>query len=350
MATMNEPRSPEPAHRPARSVSVKFVLSFGREEVTRRIGAWTLLAPAVLAVLVSANSSQDPAEGSRPPTAKTFPLSSDLGESLSFQVKLSKSFLSGTIGRLTISIRRSSEAPLLDHYMLRAEAMSDGLLPQLLGMEVHDVFDTFVSPEDFGVARSRRQIDEGRRKVFELTVFMPAEGKILLIRRDLRTPGAPPRVAEHPAPAWAQDALSAIYYIRSQPLTPGTALTVPVVNRERVYPIKVAVGEVEEIESSWGKLSALRLEPQVFGKGQMIDIEAQLTIWVTNDDRHLPLSAHIRGSFGQVTFLLKEIKGTSLPVPRLPNHEPQKPAFETVVLLPQATVRARVASRGGANY
>ncbi len=44
-----------------------------------------------------------------------------------------------------------------------------------------------------------------------------------------------------------------------------------------------------------------RLEPQVFGQGKMIENEGDLKIWVTADDRRLPVS-------GEINTVIKGIK------------------------------------------
>ncbi|MBI4467997.1 MAG: DUF3108 domain-containing protein [Acidobacteria bacterium] len=273
-----------------------------------RAGIGFLVVLLILLLFVRVKAQEPPVPAAAPPVEK-FVLPFELGETLIYQVKFSKLIFSGAMGRLTFSFQPSTEPPLTDHHQLRAEAVSDGIWPALFGMDVHDVIDSFVDPVDFAPDRTRKQISEGRRKVFELTVRRRAEEKAMLIRRDLARPDASPQVSELASPRWVQDVLSAIYYIRSQTLQPGQTITVPVSDSGKLVPVEAEVQAAEPIQTSWGKVDALRVVARIFGKDRLVEREGELIVWISNDSRHVPVLARLSGGFGVVTIQLKEIKG-----------------------------------------
>lgn len=239
------------------------------------------------------------------------------GEKLVYQVRYSKFILSTTVGKLTFTFDLSQEKPLTKHYHIRAEARSEGVLLALLGITVEDLFESFVDIETFGVVRTRKNLAEGKTMVFQLAVFDRENRRVTFVVRDLTRPNEPPKVGEKPTRDWVQDIVSATYYVRSLPLVPNTSFTFPLSDEGETFDLEVRVFPPEEVETPLGRIKALRLEPQVFGEGRLIKREGEMVVWVTEDERRVPVAARLRTSFGTVTAQL--IEGYKPPV-----HEPSK--------------------------
>ncbi|GBC82125.1 hypothetical protein HRbin10_01246 [bacterium HR10] len=234
------------------------------------------------------------------------PLPFSEGERLVYQARYSKLILSAVVGRLTFTFGRSSERPLIGVYHLRAEAVSEGALMTLLGIRVEDVFESFVDPQDFGVLRTRKHLAEGAKRSFHLALFDRANASVTYIVRDLTRPTDPPSVKENAARPWVQDILSGIYYVRTQPLVPGSVLRFPVSDEGETYDLEVRVHEVEEVETPRGRVSALKIEPLIFGPGRLIRREGEMFVWLSADARRVPVLARVRGGFGTVQVQLVE--------------------------------------------
>jgi len=56
-----------------------------------------------------------------------------------------------------------------------------------------------------------------------------------------------------------------------------------------------------------GRVDAVRLDPKLFGSEGMISIEGQLSIWLTDDHRRIPVSARIKNEYGTFDIQLKKI-------------------------------------------
>jgi len=244
--------------------------------------------------------------------ASALPLPFAEGERLVYQARYSKLLLSAIVGRLTFTFGRSQERPLLNAYHLRVEAVSEGVLMALLGIRVEDLFESFVDPQDFGVLRTRKQLVEGSKRSFHLALFDRERASVTYIVRDLARPVEPPKVKENATRPWVQDILSGIYYVRTQPLMPGSVLRFPVSDEGETYDVEVRVHEIEEVETPRGRVSAIKIEPLVFGPGRLIRKEGEMFIWLSADGRRVPLLARVRGGFGVVQVqLIEEEPGAS---------------------------------------
>jgi hypothetical protein len=228
------------------------------------------------------------------------------GEKLVYQVRYSKFIISAVVGKLTYTFSRSTEKPLTNHYLLRADAISDGILVAILGIEVRDVFESFIHTDDFRVARTRKNLAEGEAKSFQLAVFDRESEKVTYIVRDLSKQGEPPRVKEKPTKLWVQDIVSAPYYVRTQPLRPGESLQFPISDEGETYDLTVHVHAAEEVETPLGRFKAMKLEPLIFGEGRLIRKDGEMFVWVTDDERRVPVAARIKSGFGTLAVQLIE--------------------------------------------
>jgi hypothetical protein len=96
------------------------------------------------------------------------------------------------------------------------------------------------------------------------------------------------------------DPLSLFYAVRTMPLTTGQTLTIPVTEGGYNYRIRVQVGGYEQISTGAGKFRALRLTPSIVDEKGKAVTDRKLTLWISDDARHLPVrfqSVLLVGSF-----------------------------------------------------
>jgi hypothetical protein len=230
------------------------------------------------------------------------------GERLTYKVRFSKLFISGTVGRLAFTFDRSSEKPLTDHHLIKAEVVSDGFLTKLVRVKAHYVFESFVDRDDFGVARTRKTIQEGRKNKFELAVFDRDKSEVLFVQRDLKNPSSPPKVERVEARPWVQDIVSALYYVRAQPLSVGQTLRFPMSDSGRTYDVDVNILSQEQMKIDLRTYDTVKVQPLIFGQERPIRKDGEMYVWLTNDARRLPVRIWVRGSFGTANIELKDVK------------------------------------------
>ena len=103
----------------------------------------------------------------------------------------------------------------------------------------------------------------------------------------------------------ARDAFTALYYVRTLALAPGSVITVPLNEAGASLVLHVSVGEVEDIEQRGERIKALRLEPRVMRRIERRR-PVSITLWLSADDRRIPLRALVDAGFGRIRLELKE--------------------------------------------
>jgi hypothetical protein len=80
--------------------------------------------------------------------------------------------------------------------------------------------------------------------------------------RDLSNPKTQTTFKEAASPAWIQDVLSAIYFVRAQKLNEGDVIPVAI-RRRRGLQYRVIVGKREEVKLDLGVFKTVRLDAKV---------------------------------------------------------------------------------------
>ncbi len=153
-----------------------------------------------------------------------------------------------------------------------------------------------VAGADLLPTEHRREIREGRRRV----------DRRYLYNREARTV----QTAEMTLPLGsddARDSLTTLYYVRSLLLTPGAIVTVPMNEAGTSFVLNVAVAEVEEIEHQGQRVPALRLEPRIARRIERRRPIA-ITLWLSADQRRVPLRALVEAGFGRIRLELREYR------------------------------------------
>lgn len=86
------------------------------------------------------------------------------------------------------------------------------------------------------------------------------------------------------------DMLSSFFYTRTLPLEPGKEYSFSVFSDGDVFPMKVVVGpKLEKIRVEAGEFTCLRVMPVSAGDTIFRSEDGKMTIWMTNDDRKMPV-------------------------------------------------------------
>ena len=101
------------------------------------------------------------------------------------------------------------------------------------------------------------------------------------------------------------DMVSAIYAARLQELRIGKKFELSISDSGLVYKVPVVVTAREMQKTVLGDVWCLRVEPQVFGKDRLIEQDGHMVIWMTDDNRHIPVRSQINTQFGKIDIKLK---------------------------------------------
>ena len=69
---------------------------------------------------------------------------------------------------------------------------------------------------------------------------------------------------------------------------------------------------MQVLEKKWkktvlGRVEAFRVEPEVFGPNRMLSGDGKFSIWITNDNRRIPVSARIKTKYGTFDVTLRKV-------------------------------------------
>lgn len=185
------------------------------------------------------------------------------------------------------------------------DVSSRGFFSRLFNLRFREQVESIVEPASFTVQRSKRTEEQGKRTRTSEAVF--DGGKVYWTERDPNNPSREPRTASTSVSGRVQDVLSAIYYLRTQPLVLGKSLNLIISDSGQVYEVPVRVVEKKRLKTVLGRVEALRIDAEIYGHGRLLDGEGQLSIWVTNDSRRLPVSARVKTEYGTFDITLRKV-------------------------------------------
>ncbi len=228
------------------------------------------------------------------------------GEELFYEAEFKKGLLRGAnIGEFRFSASPEQTAAG-DPLRLVADVVSKGFFTKLAGIHFHEHVESIVDPEQFSALRTNKLDEQGKRVRTSDAIFDHEKHKVTWTERDPNQT-QPPRITSLDFSEPIQDILSMIYFVRMQKLDVGRSFEIPVSDSGRVFRMTVAVAERKRIKCVLGRVSAIRIEPAMFGEGRMLRGEGKISIWITEDSRHLPVWAHINLNVGTVDIRLKRV-------------------------------------------
>jgi hypothetical protein len=239
------------------------------------------------------------------------PLPFKAGETLTYEASFSKFIFSGTIGTLSMTVLQTPEQKQKNLLELRAEAISKGFFPGLLGLKVRDSFSSAVNADDLGLEISTRQVEDNKTHREYRSIINREKGLLTFTEIDRTRAEAEPKTRDRACPFWVQDVLSSLYFIRTQELKEGSVIPIPLSDMGETYNIEAAVLKREEVKIAAGKFKAVQLDARIFN-GRFTKKAGELLIWISDDDLRLPLLAKLKTSGYSATVELTGIK-QSLP-------------------------------------
>lgn len=108
-------------------------------------------------------------------------------------------------------------------------------------------------------------------------------------------------------PPWSQDELSAFYYLRTLPLEVGRDVFIDNHSNRKNYPLKVIVHGKETVTVPAGTFDCWVVEP-VVREGGIFEAKGTLNIWLTDDERRMPVKMRTKIVVGAITVSLVEFQ------------------------------------------
>jgi len=184
---------------------------------------------------------------------------------------------------------------------------------------IYQVIDRFQSSFNMATGCSAgfsKQTQEGRRKISSDLTFtpganalspkaeqQPALGTQTLIERNLIRNTTKQQQGQ--IPACVTDTLSGIFYVASQQLTVGQDLKLPLADAMRTVGVTMKVEAREDVKTPAGTFPAIRVQPTA--DAGVVKNRGTITIWYSDDARHLPVQIRAKLLWGTITFHLQSV-------------------------------------------
>jgi len=252
---------------------------------------------AILVLAFAALSANAQPSASRVPPALPFAS----GEILKFEGKISK-FISVTIGDLRFEVADADEGRL----KLKIDANSRGTMLKLFRYSFTQEIETFAAASDLRAISSKKH-DVQKQKIRDSVTTLDYGRKMVTwVETNGNEPTQPPRSIASDIDGPTYDIVSAIYFLRTLPLSVGYTTSVDVSDSGLVYKIPVRVAAREKQKSIFGDVWCYRVEPELFGPNRFFEQKGKMEIWITDDARRIPVRARVNAEVGKVDIRLKE--------------------------------------------
>ena len=226
------------------------------------------------------------------------------GEALTYEGKLSKIIRGIAVADLTLTLSKTDG----DDYLVKAEARSKGTLLKLFRFSFLQQLQSSIDSENFRAIRTVKHDVQKERVRNSEALFDYGERRVTYVETDPNDAMRPPRRIASKIDDASHDLISGIYSLRLMPLAVGKTFRMSVSDSGLVYEIPIRVTAREQQKTIFGKQWCFRVEPEVFGKNRLIEREGDLTIWITDDARRLPVRSVVNTPYGKVDIRLKKAK------------------------------------------
>jgi hypothetical protein len=105
----------------------------------------------------------------------------------------------------------------------------------------------------------------------------------------------------------AHDILTSLYYVRMMDLRVGSSVYIENHADKKNYPLEIRVLKKERIEVPAGKFDCLVVEPVMRAAG-LFRHKGSLTIWLTDDELHVPVQMKSKVVIGSVSAVLSDMR------------------------------------------
>ena len=120
----------------------------------------------------------------------------------------------------------------------------------------------------------------------------------------------------YPIPPYVHDILSAFYFARTLdygPMKPGDQVQMYNFYKDKTYELGVRFLGRQDLDVAAGTFKTVVIEPLV-KEGGLIKSEGRIVIWLTDDDRKIPVRVNTKVVIGSIDTELREYAGVRGPV------------------------------------
>jgi len=220
-----------------------------------------------------------------------------VGETLTYDVSWSSFLVAGTVVTTVKEKKPSFDSTA---YYVVAEARPTPLLSSLYAL--YYKLDTLLDASTLLSQRGSVYTEEGTRHYLRTTRFDRSVRRAFFEYQSTTTVKT-----EFPIAASTQDALSAVYVLRTVPLVAGARTMMPVTDDGVKYTMTISVAGNERVTTPIGELEAWKVTPVITDEqGQTVG--RNLAVWISGDARRYPLKIQAELPVGAFVLVLRDAR------------------------------------------
>lgn len=181
-------------------------------------------------------------------------------------------------------------------YHLVSEAHSTGVVDTFY--KVNDRNEAWLDQASLVSVRYTKQLREGSFKEDDLVTLNQVidEWTRTIDRLDKKTK----EIKSGPLPPDTLDVQSSLYVMRTMPMVVGASYRINIHSNDKIYPLVVKIKRREKIKVPAGTFDCFLVQPLLRGPGMFVSKGKKLEVWLTADDRHMPVRMRSEVFFGHV--------------------------------------------------
>lgn len=207
-----------------------------------------------------------------------------------------------SVGQATLSVPAMTLLNGKPAYHIVSEAVSNSFCDAFY--KVRDLNESWMDARTLASLGYSKKLREG--SFFRDEWVLYDMDKLTFLSKKVNKDGSY-EYGEGSIPPRVQDILSSAYYLRTREnLQPGTEITLDV-NTKQNWPLVIRVLKKERVKTPAGDFEAVLIEPSLRQEGIFIQKGKRLQVWLSDDEKKIPLLMKVEVFFGHVTARLLKV-------------------------------------------
>jgi hypothetical protein len=185
-------------------------------------------------------------------------------------------------------------------------ARSSGTFAKLAGIKVDDRYEFISNPDTFCTYKAFKQERDGKRTRDIEIVYRPEAHRLHIRELDLAV--TPPKIKRDEdrtdIPDCVQDWFSAVYSIRRKEFFAGANYKMKIGDNDTVKEVEARIEKSEQVQTPAGNFKAWKVNT-VSILGGLFKGGGQLKVWLSADEKKLPVQIYVKVELGTVSIKLK---------------------------------------------
>jgi len=193
-------------------------------------------------------------------------------------------------GTSVMEIRKNVEISGREAYYAALSTQTSGFFD--IFFKIRDLIESYIDKEGLFTWKQRKRLRGGKYHSDRETIYDQTNHKCLYEGKT------------SDIPFYVQDSLSSFYYLRTQDLKEGNLVIMDANDDGKNYSVEAKVTGIEKVTTPSGKFRAFKIEVVWKREGKVREENSR--IWLSNDERKIPVKIERQSKTGTITMLLKK--------------------------------------------